>query len=325
MPQPPDWNKYLDAGVEFVAMTRTQARQRAKELVSQGQLAQEQVAGFVDDLVDESRKRTDVLLEVVRKEIQRQVKTLGIATKDDLARLETKIAKQTQAREVERRRSRPRRAAAKKTAKKAAAKKAAKSTKKAAKKPTKKSSRRKRPRRPLPSGAGRIMRRRLDVELVRRGLVSSRTRAAEAVEEGRVTVGGAPTRSVARQVDEHEPIVVTGDPPRFVSRGGEKLDAALERFAVDVTGRAGPRRRRVDRRVHRLPAPAGGRRRSWPSTSGARQLDWSLRQDPRVILLERTNLRGPGARRDRRRSVLGGGRGPLVHLADAGRRRRWPG
>jgi polyhydroxyalkanoate synthesis regulator phasin len=93
MPQPPDWNRYLDAGVEFVAMTRTQARTRAKELVSQGQLAQEQVAGFVDDLVEESRKRTDGLLEIVRKEIQRQVKTLGIATKDDLAKLESKLAK----------------------------------------------------------------------------------------------------------------------------------------------------------------------------------------------------------------------------------------
>jgi polyhydroxyalkanoate synthesis regulator phasin len=94
MPQTPDWNKYLDAGVEFVAMTRAQARKRAKELVGTGQLAQEQVQQFVDDLVDESRRRTDVLMDVVRKEIQRQVKTLGIATKDDLARLETKMSKQ---------------------------------------------------------------------------------------------------------------------------------------------------------------------------------------------------------------------------------------
>ena len=120
------------------------------------------------------------------------------------------------------------------------------------------------------------MRRRLDVELVRRGLVSSRTRAAEAVEEGRVTVGGAPTRSVARQVDEHEAIVVTGDPPRFVSRGGEKLDAALERFAVDVARAPGPRCGCLDRWLHRLPAAAGrgdggGRRRraaaSWTGRS----------------------------------------------------------
>ena len=101
--------------------------------------------GFVDDLVDESRKRTDVLLDVVRKEIQRQVKTLGIATKEDLARLETKIAKQAEAgarptkrrrrpsevevdREEDRRRRRPRsrrrsrpRSRAKKAASKAAA------------------------------------------------------------------------------------------------------------------------------------------------------------------------------------------------------------
>ena len=135
------------------------------------------------------------------------------------------------------------------------------------------------------------MRRRLDVELVRRGLVSSRTRAAAAVEEGRVTVGGAPTRSVARQVDEHEPIVVAGDPPRFVSRGGEKLDAALERFGVDVAGA-----RALD-----AGASTGGftdcllQRGAATVVAvdvGRAQLDWSLRQDPRVILLERTNLRG---------------------------------
>ena len=92
MPQTPDWAKYLSAGVEFVAITRTQARARAKELVSQGQLAQSQVQGFVDDLVDESRRRTDSMMELVRQEIGRQVKTLGIATKDDLARLEAKLA-----------------------------------------------------------------------------------------------------------------------------------------------------------------------------------------------------------------------------------------
>lgn len=128
MPQPPDWNKYLDAGAEFVAMTRTQARKRAKELVSQGQLAQEQVQGFVDDLVDESRKRTDVLLDVVRKEIQRQVKTLGIATKEDLAKLETKIAKQTKTKPAKSTKS----TAQKKSSTKASSTK--KSTKKSAKK-----------------------------------------------------------------------------------------------------------------------------------------------------------------------------------------------
>ena len=134
MPQPPDWNKYLDAGVEFVAMTRTQARKRAQELVSQGQLTQQQVQGFVDDLVDESRKRTDVLLDVVRKEIQRQVKTLGIATKDDLAKLETKLAKAPKTAKATK--SGSKKTGAKKSDKKtgAAKKTAKKSSKKAASK-----------------------------------------------------------------------------------------------------------------------------------------------------------------------------------------------
>jgi polyhydroxyalkanoate synthesis regulator phasin len=128
MPQSPDWNKYLDAGAEFVAMTRAQARARAKELVGTGQLAQEQVQGFVDDLVDESRKRTDAMLDVVRKEIQRQVKTLGIATKDDLAKLETKLSKQ----------SKPSKQSSGSTKKKAAKKDSAtKATKKKAKKAAK--------------------------------------------------------------------------------------------------------------------------------------------------------------------------------------------
>jgi 23S rRNA (cytidine1920-2'-O)/16S rRNA (cytidine1409-2'-O)-methyltransferase len=136
-----------------------------------------------------------------------------------------------------------------------------------------------------------MVRRRLDVELVRRGLVSSRARATAAVAEGRGTVSGAPAGSAARQVDEHEPIVVTGDPPRFVSRGGEKLDAALDRFGVDVTG------------VRALDAGAStggftdcllqrGAAEVVAVDVGRGQLDWSLRQDPRVHLHERTNLRG---------------------------------
>ena len=127
MPQTPDWAKYLNAGVEFVAITRTQARARAKELVSQGQLTQHQVQGFVDDLVDESRRRTDAMMDLVRQEIGRQVKTLGIATKDDLARLEAKLGGRA---------AKPA-GTAKKTTKKTATKKPA-AKKPAAKKPAKK-------------------------------------------------------------------------------------------------------------------------------------------------------------------------------------------
>lgn len=80
------------------------------------------------------------------------------------------------------------------------------------------------------------MRRRLDAELVRRGLAPSREQARQAIAERRVLVAGAVADKAARLVDAGEPVVVTGDGPRFVSRGGEKLDAALSRFAIDVAG-----------------------------------------------------------------------------------------
>jgi len=79
-------------------------------------------------------------------------------------------------------------------------------------------------------------RRRLDTELVRRGLVTSRAEAQAVVDAGRVTVAGAPAWKPARLVAPDEPVVVLGPPRRFVSRGGDKLDAALDGFAVDVRG-----------------------------------------------------------------------------------------
>jgi len=80
------------------------------------------------------------------------------------------------------------------------------------------------------------LRRRLDVELVRRGLAESREKAQDDIAGGRVLVSGAVADKPSRQVDAGEPIELRGPPPRFVSRGGEKLDAALDRFAIDVTG-----------------------------------------------------------------------------------------
>jgi polyhydroxyalkanoate synthesis regulator phasin len=131
MPQTPDFGKYLNAGAEFVAVTRAQARKRANDLVAQGQLAQDQVQSFVDGLVEESRRRTDVLAGIVRQEIQRQVKVLGIATKDDLARLEARLAKQAKQAKAPDKKSASKKSAGKKAATKQAAtkKKAAKSAK----------------------------------------------------------------------------------------------------------------------------------------------------------------------------------------------------
>ncbi len=80
------------------------------------------------------------------------------------------------------------------------------------------------------------MRRRLDAELVRRHLFESREQAQSAIDQRRVLVGGSVAEKASRQVDVSESISLLGEAPRFVSRGGEKLSGALDRFAVAVRG-----------------------------------------------------------------------------------------
>ncbi len=79
-------------------------------------------------------------------------------------------------------------------------------------------------------------RRRLDTELVRRGLVTSRDRAREAVASGQVTVNGAVAQKAARLVLPGDALELAGPPARYVSRGGEKLEGALTAFGLDVAG-----------------------------------------------------------------------------------------
>jgi 23S rRNA (cytidine1920-2'-O)/16S rRNA (cytidine1409-2'-O)-methyltransferase len=138
------------------------------------------------------------------------------------------------------------------------------------------------------------VRRRLDAELVRRGLTASRQRALEAIEAGRVLVDGLPARSAARRVTAEEPISLSGNGPRFVSRGGEKLEAAIDHFGVPVTSR-----RALD-----AGASTGGFTDCLLQAGAAHvvavdvgrgQLAWSMRTDPRVTVLERTNVRHLGA------------------------------
>jgi 23S rRNA (cytidine1920-2'-O)/16S rRNA (cytidine1409-2'-O)-methyltransferase len=133
-------------------------------------------------------------------------------------------------------------------------------------------------------------RRRLDAELVRRGLVASRGEAHDAVAAKRVLVNGAVAEKPARLVAAGDALVVAGPPPRFVGRGGEKLDAALDHFAVDVRGR----------RVLDVGASTGGFTDALLSRGAAEvvaldvghgQLHSRLRVDPRVQVLERTNIR----------------------------------
>ncbi|CAN5247312.1 16S/23S rRNA (cytidine-2'-O)-methyltransferase TlyA [soil metagenome] len=137
------------------------------------------------------------------------------------------------------------------------------------------------------------MRRRLDTELVRRGLVSSRTRALAEIAAGRVTVAGAPATKAAHLVAAGQPIEVLGPPSRYVSRGGHKLDAALEHFRLDVTGARG-----LD-----AGASTGGftdcllQRGASGVVAidvGYGQLHERLRGDPRVEVRERTDIRGLG-------------------------------
>ncbi len=134
------------------------------------------------------------------------------------------------------------------------------------------------------------VRRRLDAELVRRGLLGSRAQAVDAISAGRVLVAGSRAEVPARLVDPAESIQVTGDAPRFVSRGGDKLDAAVTAFAVHVGGR-----RALD-----AGASTGGFTDCLLQAGAAQvvavdvgraQLAWSLRNDPRVVVMERTNVR----------------------------------
>lgn len=114
--------------------------------------------------------------------------------------------------------------------------------------------------------------------------------AQEAIASGRVQVDGAPADKAARLVSPAQAINLSGPGPRFVSRGGEKLDAALDRFAVSVEGRAA-----LDAGV----STGGftdcllqrGARKVTAVDVGYGQLHHRLRHDPRVRLLERTNVR----------------------------------
>jgi polyhydroxyalkanoate synthesis regulator phasin len=141
MPQRPDLTRFIDAGADFVALTRAQARGRAKVLVDQGVLAQSQVQGFVDGIVDESRRRRDAAVGLVRNEVARQVKALGLVTRDELAASERRLRRELSTSKAKAKATKtakaskstkattaaPKKAAAKKAAaKKSAAKKAAK-------------------------------------------------------------------------------------------------------------------------------------------------------------------------------------------------------
>ncbi len=131
---------------------------------------------------------------------------------------------------------------------------------------------------------------RVDAELVRRGLARSRQQAAELIGAGRVSIDGIPAAKPATAVAATANLTVSGDGRSWVSRGAYKLIGALDAFGIAVR----------DRRCLDAGASTGGFTEVLLDRGAARviavdvgygQLAWQLRTDPRVDVVERTNVR----------------------------------
>ncbi|MCC7353173.1 MAG: TlyA family RNA methyltransferase [Anaerolineae bacterium] len=134
-----------------------------------------------------------------------------------------------------------------------------------------------------------MTRRRLDVLLVERGLATSREQARRLILAGQVRAGDRVADKTGALIAEDSALSVAAPPP-FVSRGGLKLAAALDAFALDVRGLV----------AADVGASTGGctdcllqrgAARIYAIDVGYGQLAWALRQDPRVVVMERTNIR----------------------------------
>lgn len=130
---------------------------------------------------------------------------------------------------------------------------------------------------------------RIDIFLVEKGFVKSRSKAKEYIASGRVTVNGVPVKKAGAEVTGNEEILVS-DPDKFVSRAGRKLEEALNIFDIDVTGL-----KALD-----LGASTGGftdcllQRGAAAVIAldvGRDQLDEGLRNDTRVTVMEGVNAR----------------------------------
>jgi 23S rRNA (cytidine1920-2'-O)/16S rRNA (cytidine1409-2'-O)-methyltransferase len=130
---------------------------------------------------------------------------------------------------------------------------------------------------------------RLDQALVERGLCDSRERAKRLILAGQVRVNAQTARKPSDAVKPGDELTLDA-PEKFVSRGGHKLEHALEQFQLDVTGLTA-----LD-----LGASTGGftdcllqrgAGKVYAVDVGQGQLAWKLRSDPRVIVMEKTNAR----------------------------------
>ncbi|HWC59020.1 MAG TPA: TlyA family RNA methyltransferase [Verrucomicrobiae bacterium] len=130
---------------------------------------------------------------------------------------------------------------------------------------------------------------RLDQALVERGLCDSREKAKRAIMAGTVKINGQLARKPSDSIKPDDELALT-EPEKFVSRGGHKLEHALEHFKLDVTGLTA-----ID-----LGASTGGftdcllqrgAAKVFAVDVGHGQLAWKLRRDKRVVVMEKTNAR----------------------------------
>src|SRR5512146_1764344 len=131
---------------------------------------------------------------------------------------------------------------------------------------------------------------RLDRLLVDRGLAESREKAQAVITAGQVLVDGQRQDKAGMSVRADAEIRITGEALPYVSRGGLKLEAALREFRISVEGRTA-----LD-----IGASTGGFTdcllqhgcaKVYAVDVGYGQMAWKLRQDPRVVVIERTNIR----------------------------------
>ena len=131
---------------------------------------------------------------------------------------------------------------------------------------------------------------RFDKLLVERGMVQSRERARALIMAGKVAVGGKRVDKPGIQIDIDAEIQLQAKDSPYVSRGGEKMEGALQAFAIDPGGTI----------VMDVGASTGGftdcilqkgAKKVYAVDVGYGQLAWKLQKDPRVISLERRNIR----------------------------------
>jgi len=131
---------------------------------------------------------------------------------------------------------------------------------------------------------------RLDKIIVDRGLAASRERAHALIMEGKAYVNGEPATKAGSMVPVDALIEMRGEDLKYVSRGGLKLEAAIKSFDIDLEGKIAMDVGSSTGGFTDVMLQAGANR-VYCIDVGYGQLAWKLRQDPRVVLIERMNIR----------------------------------